>query len=48
MINIIGILVTVILFHIFVYPMVRGFIDGYNDARNGNPYNDNEEERENS
>ncbi len=42
MINIIGILVTVILFHIFVYPMVRGFIDGYNDARNGKPYDDDE------
>ena len=48
MINIIGILITVILFHIFVYPFIKGFIDGYNDARKGNSYNDNEEERDNN
>lgn len=46
MINIIGILLTVILFHIIVYPMVRGFIDGYNDARNGKPYDDKTEDVE--
>ena len=48
MINIIGILVTVILFHIFVYPIVRGFIDGYNDAEMGIRITIMKKERENS
>ena len=49
MINIIGILICIGLFHIFVYPVMLGFYHGYRDAKNGRPYNlehkDGEEEQ---
>ena len=48
MITIIGVLISVILFHIFVHPLVVGFIDGYYDAKNGNPYNDSKEKEDNN
>lgn len=47
MINIIGILLTVILFHLFVLPFINGFIDGYKDSINGKPYDDKSDNNEN-
>jgi hypothetical protein len=35
-------LVGLILFHKFIYPFIVGFIKGYKDGRNGNPYDDKE------
>lgn len=32
--------VGLILFHKFIYPFIVGFIKGYKDGRNGDPYDD--------
>ena len=39
MIDIFVILICLVLFHIFVYPVVLGFYHGYRDAKEGKPYN---------
>ena len=39
-INTILLLFGLLLFHVYVYPVIDGFIDGYRDGKNGNPYND--------
>jgi len=36
-------LVGLLLFHKFIYPFIVGFIKGYRDARNRNPYDDKQE-----
>lgn len=46
MINIIGILIFCVLFHLFVLPFINGFIDGYKDSINGKPYDDKTEDVE--
>jgi len=46
MINIIGILICIGLFHIFVFPVLMGFYHGYRDARDGRPYNENKDGEE--
>lgn len=37
------ILLGLLLFHKFIYPFIVGFIKGYKDARNGNPYDDKQD-----
>ena len=44
MIATISILIGIALFHTFVYPIIQGFYDGYQDAINGRPYRDDFEE----
>ena len=39
MIDLLGILLIIFLFHLFVWPFIKGFYDGYNDAKNNKPYN---------
>ncbi len=46
MISLLAILILLFLFHIGPYPMIKGFIKGYLDARNGRPYNNKEENGE--
>jgi hypothetical protein len=36
-------LLCLLLFHKFIYPFIVGFIKGYKDARNGNPYDDKQD-----
>jgi hypothetical protein len=42
-INALILLLGLLLFHKFIYPFIVGFIKGYKDARNGNPYDDKQD-----
>ncbi len=33
------VLILVVVFHLTVYPFIKGFYDGYKDAINNKPYN---------
>ena len=37
------VLVTLVVLHMLFWPVIDGFIDGWNDARNGKPYNNKHE-----
>lgn len=40
MITTIAIIALLILFHHGPWPMIKGFIDGYRDAKSGKPFRD--------
>tara|TARA_B100001287_G_C22445331_1_gene417895 strand:+ start:120 stop:257 length:138 start_codon:yes stop_codon:yes gene_type:complete len=44
MITTIAILILLILFHRGPWPMIKGFIDGYRDAKSGKPYDPDSKE----
>lgn len=44
MITLIAIIFLVVLFHHGPWEIIKGFIDGYRDAKSGRPFNDRSEE----